>query len=126
MINYRRVLELYFENVSQRTISSGTGHSRNTVSNIVHRHKKMDYMRESTPNNILDAFYKRHTHLKKIKVHGFRHTHASLLFEAGASLKDVQARLGHGDIQTTMNIYTHVTSASRERVANMFQNYMDF
>lgn len=92
----------------------------------VHRHKKMDYMRESTPNNILDAFYKRHTDLKKIKVHGFRHTHASLLFEAGASLKDVQARLGHGDIQTTMNIYTHVTSASRERVANMFQNYMDF
>nr|WP_281244841.1 tyrosine-type recombinase/integrase [Gracilibacillus orientalis] len=31
-----------------------------------------------------------------------------LLFEAGASIKEVQARLGHKDIQTTMNVYTHV------------------
>lgn len=92
----------------------------------VHRRKTMDYMREATPNDILNAFFDRHPNLKRIKVHGFRHTHASLLFEAGASLKDVQARLGHGDIQTTMNIYTHVTDTSRERVANMFQDYMNF
>lgn len=43
--------------------------------------------------------------LKKVTTHGLRHTHCSLLFEAGATLKEVQDRLGHSDIKTTMNIY---------------------
>ncbi|WP_269758393.1 hypothetical protein [Thalassobacillus sp. C254] len=37
MINYRKVLELHFDNVSQRTISSSIGHSRNTVSEVIKR-----------------------------------------------------------------------------------------
>lgn len=63
---------------------------------------------------------------KRISIHGFRHTHASLLFESGASIKDVQSRLGHSDIQTTMNIYTHVTKHAREKLANQFNDYIDF
>lgn len=66
------------------------------------------------------------TDLKKISTHGFRHTHASLLFEAGASIKDVQVRLGHSDIQTTMNIYTHVTKQAKEKLAKKFNDYIDF
>ena len=45
---------------------------------------------------------------------GFRHTHASLLAEAGADLKQIQDRLGYGDIQTTANIYTHVTNNKKD------------
>lgn len=37
--------------------------------------------------------------LPKMTVHGFRHTHCSLLFEAGVSIKDVQERMGHTDIK---------------------------
>ncbi|WP_314066542.1 tyrosine-type recombinase/integrase [uncultured Vagococcus sp.] len=55
----------------------------------------------------------------KLKVdftpHSFRHTHASLLFESGASLKDVQARLGHTDVRMTMDIYTHVTKTAERK-----------
>ena len=51
--------------------------------------------------------------LVKITPHGLRHTHCSLLFEAGASIKEVQDRLGHTDVKTTMDIYTHVTKSSR-------------
>lgn len=36
--------------------------------------------------------------LGTITTHGLRHTHCSLLFEAGASLKEVQDRLGHSVI----------------------------
>ena len=61
-----------------------------------------------------------------IKIHGFRHTHCSLLFESGVPMKDVQERLGHSDIQTTMNIYTHVSDNSRENSAKLFSNYIDF
>ena len=40
--------------------------------------------------------------------HDLRATCASLLIDAGASPKDVQAHLGHEDIQTTLNLYTRV------------------
>lgn len=54
----------------------------------------------------LSVFCKR-AGVKEITPHGFRHTHCSLLFEAGATVKEVQDRLGHSDIKTTLNIYTH-------------------
>ena len=43
-------------------------------------------------------------------------------FESGVPMKDVQERLGHSDIQTTMNIYTHLT----ENSAKLFANYVGF
>lgn len=64
--------------------------------------------------------------LPKIKIHGFRHTHCSLLFESGASIKEVQERLGHSDIRTTMDIYTHVTESAKNTVADNFSKYINF
>ncbi|MFW7418703.1 tyrosine-type recombinase/integrase [Vagococcus fluvialis] len=64
--------------------------------------------------------------LHSIGCHGFRHTHASLLFESGANFKEVQERLGHTDISMTMNIYTHVTKKVQEETAQKFANYVDF
>nr|MBO0464244.1 tyrosine-type recombinase/integrase [Enterococcus sp. DIV2402] len=61
-----------------------------------------------------------------ITAHGFRHTHCSLLFESGASMKEVQERLGHKDIQTTMNIYAHVSPEKVKDTASKFANYMAF
>uniref|UniRef100_UPI00398780AC tyrosine-type recombinase/integrase n=1 Tax=Granulicatella adiacens TaxID=46124 RepID=UPI00398780AC len=61
-----------------------------------------------------------------MSIHGFMHTHCSLHFESGVPMKDVQERLGHSDIQTTMNIYTHVTENSRENSAKLFANYVGF
>lgn len=72
----------------------------------------------------MESVYKR-TDLRKITVHGFRHTHCSLLFESGASLQEVQERLGHRDIKTTMNIYTHVTEKTIKRTGDIFANYME-
>ncbi|HCI89380.1 MAG TPA: integrase [Lactobacillus sp.] len=58
-------------------------------------------------------------------MHGFRHTHASLLFEAGATIKEVQTRLGHSSSKTTLDIYTHVTQSKKQEVAQKFANYID-
>lgn len=80
-------------------------------------------LRHAHPNDKLTSFIKRHG-LHPITIHGLRHTHASLLFEAGASVKEVQDRLGHRDIQTTMNIYTHVTENIQERTAELFGNFL--
>ncbi|WP_420901904.1 tyrosine-type recombinase/integrase [Paenibacillus dendritiformis] len=62
--------------------------------------------------------------LHPITVHGLRHTHASLLFEAGASIKEVQERLGHSNSKMTMDIYTHVTKTVKERTATLFGEFM--
>ena len=49
--------------------------------------------------------------LKKVKLstHMFRHTHVALLVEAGVPIKVISERLGHSKIDTTLDIYTHVT-----------------
>lgn len=57
-------------------------------------------------------------------IHSFRHTHASMLFEAGWSIKDVQERLGHKDFKTTMDIYTHVTKRRRKESMKDFEKYI--
>lgn len=62
--------------------------------------------------------------IRLITPHGLRHTHCSLLFEAGATLKEVQDRLGHADIKTTMNIYAHVTEKKKEETAVKFAEYL--
>lgn len=62
--------------------------------------------------------------VKKITIHGIRHTHATLLLLAKASVQEVQHRLGHANYAITMNIYAHVTKESKEEVANKFLDYM--
>jgi integrase len=43
-----------------------------------------------------------------VTLQGLRHGHATHLLEAGVQPKVVQERLGHSNIQTTMDIYSHV------------------
>lgn len=64
--------------------------------------------------------YSKACNLPKITPHGLRHTHATLLFESGASIKQVQTRLGHRDASITMDIYTHITKDKRDEVPNLF------
>ncbi|OES45389.1 site-specific integrase [Domibacillus iocasae] len=61
---------------------------------------------------------------KKITLHGFRHTHTSLLIEAGVGVKEIQLRLGHSDYKTTMNIYAHMTKNMEENAAEKFSQLM--
>ncbi|WP_419957317.1 tyrosine-type recombinase/integrase [Psychrobacillus psychrotolerans] len=54
-----------------------------------------------------------------------RHTNCSLLFEAGASIKEVQDRLGHSDVKTTMSIYAHVSEKAKAEAVEKFENYLN-
>lgn len=66
----------------------------------------------------------KNNNLRRIKIHGFRHTHASLLFEAGVPMQDVKERLGHSSITTTMDVYTHVTKNKKQEAADKFAKFM--
>lgn len=50
-----------------------------------------------------------------ITMHGLRHTHASVLLYKGANIHSVSKRLGHADIQTTLDHYAHVLKEMEER-----------
>lgn len=63
--------------------------------------------------------------LTKIRLHDLRHTHASLCFEAGWLPKDVQDRLGHSSIRTTMDIYTKITKNRGRENVEKFSNFMN-
>lgn len=62
--------------------------------------------------------------LPHITLHGFRHTHATLLFSAGASVKEVQNRLGHSDVTTTLNIYTHLTRQDQKETIQKLVRFL--
>lgn len=53
--------------------------------------------------------------------HSLRHTHATLLIENGADIKDVQKRLGHERIETTLNTYTHDTKEMQKKSVDIFE-----
>jgi integrase len=56
--------------------------------------------------------------------HSLRHTHTSLLAEAGVGLEQIMERLGHSDDQTTRNVYLHVTKEMKKEASQKFSQLM--
>ncbi|HIX01363.1 MAG TPA: site-specific integrase [Candidatus Ligilactobacillus excrementigallinarum] len=91
---------------------------------LVFSNKSGAILHPTRPNNWMHQLSKKYG-LKYISCHGFRHTHASILFQAGATIKEVQDRLGHADAKTTLNIYTHVTQKEQNETVIKFANYLN-
>lgn len=57
----------------------------------------------------------------KFDYHSLRHTHATILIESGANIKNVQMRLGHNNVETTLNTYVHNTDKMNESSVAIFE-----
>ena len=62
------------------------------------------------------------SNVKKIRVHDLRHSHASLLIELGFSPLLISERLGHENIETTLNTYSHLYPNKQTEVAEKLNN----
>ena len=51
--------------------------------------------------------------LKKIRFHDLRHSCASVLLAQGVPMKQIQEWLGHSDMSTTANIYSHLDAVTK-------------
>lgn len=56
--------------------------------------------------------------------HSLRHTHATMLLSAGANFKDIQKRLRHSRLSTTMDTYSHVTKDLSATTVDIFENLL--
>jgi len=64
------------------------------------------------------ALLLRKNDMPHIRFHDLRHSSASYLKYLGFDLKDIQTWLRHKDIQTTMNLYTHLDMEAKTNIAN--------
>lgn len=87
---------------------------------------KWDNGNPYNPDYITDKFSKTLVkyELKKIRFHDLRHSCASLLNAQGFTLKDIQEWLGHADIQTTANTYSHLDIKRKESIADCLTNVL--
>lgn len=92
-------------------------HDDYSNNNLMFPNGKGGYLDRKRPQQRLDAIRKKYG-IEGLTLHSIRHTYATRLFEKGVSPKVVQSLLGHKDIQTTLNIYTHVMKEKVEFEVN--------
>lgn len=86
---------------------------------IVFTNSKNSYMHPARPGEALKKYCKK-AGIKEVRVHDLRHTCASLMFESGADIKEVQERLRHSSSKTTLDIYTHITNKKQQEALDKY------
>ena len=65
---------------------------------------------------------KRHNFTPLPRFHDLRHSTASILYERGWDMKDIQMWLRHADVKVTANVYTHIKQNFTESIPEYLQN----
>lgn len=77
-------------------------------------HSKYKVISNNAANKALSGLLKK-LNIEPISIHGLRHTHASILLYKKVSIYYVSERLGHSDIDTTLQTYAHILKELREQ-----------
>lgn len=83
-----------------------------------------DYYTTSASSSWLRAFFKKHPEMHRITPHGLRHTLATIIYYGNDKVdpKDVQYLLGHSDVKTALDIYTHITEQNKKNISDSMHN----
>ena len=62
--------------------------------------------------------------IKTFTPHELRHTFCTIMFEAGIDALTAKEQMGHADIQTTLSIYTHLSTQHKESQVNKLDEFL--
>lgn len=82
------------------------------------------YGERPLPETCIGRYLKQATqkaNLHDIRIHDFRHSHASYLISQGATIVSVAKRLGHSSITQTLNTYSHLMKGDEEKLVSLLQ-----
>jgi integrase len=60
--------------------------------------------------------------LPHIRIHDFRHSHATMLINKGVNIIAVSRRLGHSNVKTTLNTYAHLYPSTEDEALDLMDN----
>lgn len=69
-----------------------------------------------------NILYAKEAGLEPIRIHDFRHTHATLLVNSGINIMEISRRLGHADANITWKIYAHLYPKEEEKAITILDN----
>lgn len=78
------------------------------------------------PTTFNHKFHKllEYNNLPLIRFHDLRHSHASLLLKENVPAKVISERLGHSNVNITLNLYSHIYQETNMEVANTFDKFL--
>nr|WP_194117822.1 site-specific integrase [Streptococcus pyogenes] len=114
-----RSLKLY--QMRQRQLFNEVGAR---VSEVVFATPTRKYFNASVRQSALDTRCKE-AGIERFTFHAFRHTHASLLLNAGISYKELQYRLGHANISMTLDTYGHLSKGKEKEAVLYYEKAMN-
>ncbi|HEM5111137.1 TPA: site-specific integrase [Streptococcus suis] len=109
------LLRLYKNRQRQIFIETGA-----RVSSVVFATPLKEYQNMATRQGSLDRRCAEIA-IPRFTFHAFRHTHASLLLNAGISYKELQYRLGHATLAMTMDIYGHLSKDKEKEAVSYYE-----
>lgn len=79
------------------------------------------------PRNFRKEFYNltKKIDLPKIRFHDLRHTHATILIQQNVNVKLISERLGHAEIGTTLDTYSHVLPNMQKTVSDQLDKVIE-
>ena len=92
---------------------------------IFRRHGENLPMTPSTFTWRFKLILKKHNLPLDLNVHSLRHTAASLMISGGADVATVSGLLGHSQVSTTLDIYTHAFDEKKREVSAQMQGKLD-
>ena len=113
------MLRLYKNRQRQLYLQSGA-----RASSVVFATPTREYQNLATRQEALDRRCNEIA-IPRFTFHAFRHTHASLLLNAGISYKELQYRLGHATLAMTMDIYSHLSADKEKEAVSYFEKAMN-
>ncbi|MEC0271895.1 tyrosine-type recombinase/integrase [Peribacillus frigoritolerans] len=116
------VRELKKFKLKQNELIIGSQKFHKNVDGIIFQNYSGNYLTPSIVRETIQKYCKK-AGVEYKGTHGFRHTHAVLLLESGASIKFVSQRLGHKSIKTTADTYLDITEKIEEDELKKFASY---